>query len=205
MKNIIFILIMIITTSVFCQEQAKTITVIGETKKQVEIDSIYLTISLNQIKSNEYDKQVEPMTLSQVTQNYRNKLKQENIDFSEFKENIPMHLYQSFSSENDIAYYSYATTSVDMIKNIVKQKVNGVTIMFVEIIAKEKTQDELASLTGEALINAKAVAQKIANKINKKIGAIIKIEDTNSADQYIDYYKLSKPQKHFVNVTFALE
>jgi hypothetical protein len=203
MKKLIFILL-VFTSPIFAQEGIKTITVIGKTEKQIQIGSYHLTISLHQITPDGYQ-QSESKSLAQIKQAYSNKLKAVGVNFSTFKENKPLYAYMSHNESNDVVYYSYSTTSSFEIRKVIAQKMSGMRIYNVEVIAKEKTNDELVNLASKAIINAKVTAQKIADKLNKKIGAIMKIENSNTADQYLDYYKPNKPQKHYITVTFTLE
>ncbi len=145
------------------------------------------------------------MSLERVKQTYSDKLMAIGIDFSEFKENFPIRFYMSYSEMNDVAYYSYVTTSGELIQKIIAQNMDGLTTVNVEIVAKEKTTEELVNLTDIAIENAKITALKLANKRHKKLGNILTIVDSNYKAQYLNIYKPNVPQKHSVTVTFEIK
>lgn len=203
MKKLIFILL-ISVSPLFSQERIKTITVIGETENRVEIGRYHLTLSLKQIVPDGYQ-HLEPKSLLELKQLYNDKLKEIGVDFGKFKENLLLYLYLANSELNDTAYYSYSTTSSDEIQKIIKQRMKGLTVINVEVIAKEKNNEELAVLSNLAIEDAKVVAQKIAKKLNKKLGDIVKVEDSNTKAQYMDTYKFIAPQKYSVTVQFSIE
>ncbi|WP_103071191.1 SIMPL domain-containing protein [Aquimarina sediminis] len=205
MRKFVFIIIVLLkVTSAISQDNAKTITIIGEANKQIEVNTYSLTISLRQIVANGYQ-QVEPKSLSEVTQIYENKLKAVGIDFNKFRKNVLYKLYASYSEVNDISYYNYIATSEEEITKIIKQKMNGLTIVQIEAVAKEKTNEQWATLTQAAIEDAKIKAQKIATTLDQKIGEIVKIENSDTRTQYINMYKPDEIQKHLVTVTFRLE
>ncbi|PKV49894.1 uncharacterized protein DUF541 [Aquimarina sp. MAR_2010_214] len=203
MKKIVFIILLTVT-SVISQENTKTITIIGEANKQIEVNTYSLTISLKQIVADGYQ-QLEPKSLSQVKQLYSDKLKSIGVDFSKFQKNVLYQLYSSYSQVSEISHYNYVTTSEEEMVEIIKQKMNGLTIIQVEAKAKEKNNTELAALTHTAIEDAKVKAKKTADLLNKKLGHIIKIENPNSRTQYINMYKPDEIQKHLVTVTFTIE
>ena len=203
MKKLIFIILLTVT-STFSQENAKTLTIVGEANKQVEVNSYILTISLKQIVADGYQ-QLEPKSLSQVKQMYSDKLKTIDVDFNTFRKNVLYQLYASYSEVKDVSYYNYTTTSQEEMIKIIKQKMNGLTIVQIEAVAKEKTNTEWSVLTSTAIKDAKVKAQKIADDLHKKLGIIVKIENSDTRMQYLNMYKPEEIQKHLVTVTFTLE
>ncbi|WP_025666646.1 SIMPL domain-containing protein [Aquimarina megaterium] len=204
MKKLVFIVLLLTVTSVISQENNTTLTIVGEAKKQIEIDSYSLTISLRQIVANG-NLNFELASLSQITQNYKDKLKTIGVDFSKFQKNVLLQLYTSYSEAHDVSYYNYATTSEEEMIKIIKQKMNGLTIVQVEAVAKEKNNTEWSALTLAAIEDAKVKAKKTADHLNKKLGRIVKVENSDSRTQYINMYKPEEIQKHLVTVTFTLE
>lgn len=203
MKKLVFIILLTVTSAI-SQENSKTITVVGEANKQIEVNNYFLTISLKQIVADGYQ-QLEPKSLSQVKQLYSDKLKAIGVDFSKFQKNVLYKLYASYSEVNDVSYYNYATTSEEEVIKITKQRMNGLTVMQVEAVAKEKNNTEWAALTLTAIEDAKVKAKKTADHLNKKLGHIVKIENSDSRTQYINMHKPEEIQKHLVTVTFTLE
>ncbi|WP_109434840.1 MULTISPECIES: SIMPL domain-containing protein [Aquimarina] len=203
MKKLVFILLLAITPSI-AQENGKTLTVVGEANKQVEVSSYFLTISLKQIVADGYQ-QLEPKSLAEVQQMYSDKLKAIGVDFSKYSKNILYQLYASYSEVNDVAYYNYTSTSEEEIMKIIKQKMNGLTVVQVQADAKEKTNKEWADLTLTAVEDAKTKAQKAAEGLGKKLGEITKVVNSDTKAQYINMYKPDEIQKHLVTVTFTIE
>ncbi|WP_438710047.1 SIMPL domain-containing protein [Aquimarina muelleri] len=205
MKKIIFIILACMSlSSAVSQENTKTLTIVGESKKKIEIGSYNLTVSLKEIVTDGYQ-QHEPKSLSQVKQIYTDKLKAIGVDFNNFHKNFAYQFYSSYSETNDVAYFYFNSTSQEEIKKIIDIKMNGLNIVQVEIIAKEKTNEQLADLTHIAIEDAKIKASKIANNLHKKLGDIIKVENTSTREQYIDMYKPEQDQKHYATVTFTIE
>ncbi len=203
MKKLVFILFIAITP-IIAQENNKTLTIVGEANKQVEVSSYFLTISLKQIVADGYQ-QLEPKSLSEVQQMYSDKLKAIGVDFGKYNKNILYQLYASYSEVNDVVYYNYTSTSEEEITKIINQKMNGLTVIQVEVNPKEKTNKEWANLTLTAIENAKTKAKKAAEGLGKKLGEIIKIENSDTSVQHINIYKPEEIQKHFVTVTFTIE
>lgn len=204
MKKLVFIVFLLTVTSVVSQENNTTLTIVGETNKQIEVNNYFITISLKQIVADGYQ-QLEPKSLSQVKQLYSDKLKTIGVDFSKFQKNVLYQLYASYSEVNDVSYYNYATASEEEMIKIIKQKMNGLTIVQIEAVAKEKNNTEWSALTLAAIEDAKVKAKKTADHLNKKLGRIVKIENSDSRTQYINMYKPEEVQKHLVTVTFTLE
>ncbi|MDY8138528.1 hypothetical protein [Aquimarina sp. 2201CG5-10] len=204
MRTLVFIFL-ITFTSMFSQGNTdRTITVIGETNKKVEIGYYHLSISLKEVVSDGYQ-QLESKTLSEVIQMYKDRLKTINVDFNAFQKNIPLQLYSSYGEIKDAMCYNYTTTSQEEILNIIKQRMKGLTLVQVETIAKEKSNDQLAILTTAAIEDAKIKAKKIADKLNKKLGDIIKVENSNAGIEYVNVYGLDELQKYQVTVTFTMK
>ncbi len=205
MKKLILIILLTVITPGISQENLQTITVLGEANKHLEVDRYFLTISLKQIVSNG-GQQVESKSLLQVEQIYKDKLKDIGVDFSKFQKSVLGQLYMAYSEENEVSYYNYVSTSEEEILKILKQRMNGLAIRRILVDAKEKTNEEWASLTFLAIEDAKMKAQKTADLLNKKLGEIIKIESSETKMQYIaDTYRADEIQKHHVKVTFAIE
>ncbi len=190
--------------TVVSQEKAKTLTIVGEAKKKAEVDSYNLTISLKQIVTDGYQ-QHEPKSLSQVKQMYADRLKAIGIDFSAFHKNFIYQFYSSYSEVNDVEYFYFNSTSQEEIHKVIDIKMNGLSIVQVEVIAKDKTNEELADLTHIAIEDAKIKASKITKNLHQKLGSILKVENTSTKEQYIDMYKPEQDQKHYVTVTFTIE
>lgn len=205
MKKLVFIVLTVLTiTSAIAQETSETITVTGETNTQTGIERYLITVSLKQIVPDGYQ-QLEPKSLDEVKQTYRDKLKSVGVDFNKFQKNVVYRLYASYSDVTDIEYYNYNATSEEEAMKIITQKVSGLTIVQVEAKAKEQTNTQWADLTLKAIEDAKVKAQKTASSLGKTLGKIKKIENSSTNTQYVNITNPREVQKHYVTVTFALE
>lgn len=181
----------------FSQENTKTtITVVGESAFAAEIDKYHITVTL---------KKTEDKSLSEVTQIYNDQLKGLGINFSTFHKNIPLELMYAQSYIKDVMYYTYTTTSQEEMIHIIKQKMEGLTIFHSEVTLKKKSNDEWATIAAVAIEDALMKAEKIAHKLNKKLGNIINIQNPDSSLLDIDLYRPEELQKHLVTVTFDLQ
>lgn len=202
MKKLI-IGLLLCTAPIFGQQQNNTITVRGEASKKVDIKEYIVNIEFKDLVVDGYQN-IEAKSRSQIIEEYKNKIKEIGIDFKEFKQNklygITALTYRTTS------YYTYTTTSFGEVEKMFGQQMKGVTITWVEIFAKENTNTDLAALDKMAIQDAMNRAKITATSINKKIGAIQKIE-TSSNKSYL-YFNTAKPNelhKHYVQVTFVLE
>ncbi len=202
MKKII-IGLLLCAAPIFGQQQNNTITVRGEASKKVEIKEYIVNLEIKDLVADGYQN-IESKNRSEIIKEYKNKMKSIGIDFKEFKQNklygITALTYRTTS------YYTYATTSFEEVEKMFGQQMKGVTITWVEIFAKENTNTDLAALDKMAIQDAMNRAKITATGINKKIGAIQKIE--TSSNKAYSYFNTSKPNelhKHYVQVTFVLE
>ncbi|MBG6133152.1 hypothetical protein IWQ47_004514 [Aquimarina sp. EL_43] len=201
MKKLILILL-ISTVPMFGQQQNNTISVIGECSKKVDIEKYIINVEFREVMADGYQN-IESKSISQLKEDYKNKLNTIGVDFEKFKENV---LYKITSTGYGAqAYYFYVTKSLDEVKKIHAQKMKGVTITWVDVIAKEKTNEEMMVLNKKAIQDARGKATRIAGSINKKVGSIQSIKDTNYKQQYYNVNKSQELQKHYITVTFVLE
>ncbi len=201
MKYLGVVIGLLCVTTVFAQQQ-KIVTVIGECEKKVEILSYTVNIEFREIISDGYQK-VTPKNLDEIREEYKSMLNKVGINFDDFQENSNYRL--TSAHYNTTTYYRYSTASQEELKKIVSQKMKGVFISWVDIISKDKTNEEIASLNEKALQDATMKASLIAKNINTKIKGIQHIKDSNAKGQYYDFHKMDKPQRHVIEVTFLLE
>ncbi len=200
MKKLILILF-IFATPLFAQQPTNTITVIGEAiQETIEIEKYNITIEIKEVLADGYTN-LETISIPQLVNNYKSKLNNLGLNFNELKENT---VYNNTNTYN-IFSYTYSTSIVDNLKKVLSIKMQGIT-SWVTIIGKEKTNTYIAKLNAEAIQDAKNKANLIAQNINKKVGNILSIEDTNHKQQfYLITHKPDEKEKYYVKVSFSLE
>lgn len=203
MKYTIYLLFLICSSPIFSQETQNAIEVVGETEATITIDRYNMLINIKEVLADGY-RNLEAKSLDEVTNTYKSKLKTVGIDFAKFQKNTSYKLYAGTSEINEVMYYNYTSNSSEEVEKIMALKTPGVRVTNVEIIAKEKSAEELATISHKAILNAKSIAQKMAEKLNKNIGDIIAIRSSNTSSQYIDINKITSTQKYYVTVSFKL-
>ncbi|MEE9364770.1 MAG: hypothetical protein V3U92_19390 [Cellulophaga sp.] len=204
MKKFIYLMLLVFTIPLVAQESEKTITVVGETEKTVIGNKYSIIISLKQIIADGYQ-QMEPKSLDQVKELYAKKLKENGLDFSKFKRNVSYEFAVSYSEKRETSFYHFSTTNENEVRKIFKLAVNGTTIVNVEVTTEKLTYEQLAILSNKAIDDAKIAAKLLAKKINKNIGAILRVIDNNSKTQFVNSYGINDVQTHNVTVTFELK
>ena len=201
MKYLVIIIGLLCIANAFAQNQ-KTLTVIGECEKNVEIQSYTVNIEFREVVSDGYQNALSK-SLDEIREEYKAMLYKVGINFDDFQENINYRLTATYYKTS--AYYRYSTTSQEELKKIVSQGMKGVFVSWVDINSKDKTHEEIAILNEKALQDATKKASLIAKNINTKIKGIQHIKDNSAKGQYYDFHKMDKPQRHVIEVTFLLE
>lgn len=193
------------TVSSIAQEHKNTITVVGETETSVEDNSYTILVSLQQILVYEGQGEVEVASISDVKNNYINKLGDLGIDFSRFRRSTYYEFASSYGQSRVTEYYFLKTSNKDEARKIINLKLAGTSIANTEIEANKLTNDELVNLAKKAMDNARDKAEALAEKMNKTVGEIVAVVDQNTSEQYTQSYGTSKVQSHLVTVSFELQ
>ncbi|MHA7944263.1 SIMPL domain-containing protein [Formosa sp. 3Alg 14/1] len=204
MKKIIYLMLLLITVPSMAQNSKNTITVIGETEKHVTDDSYTILIALQQVMVYEGQGEVEATSLDVVRENYIKKTEEAGIDFNKFKKNTHYEFAMSYSQNRETACYYLKTSDEAEVRKIVKLKSAGMSVVNVDVETKDLTSQELVALSTKAIANAKDKAEAMAKQLNKKVGEIVSINDTNSSEQYVQSYGTLPTQIHSVTVSFEL-
>lgn len=204
MKNIIAIIATVLFSTVVMSQEVPSINIVGEAPYTVEkIKSYVIHIQLKDVKSDGYST-FETKTLEQVKADYKNKLSAIGVDFNKFSENKGLYIYSGYSDVyNESMYYSYVTNSEKEIINIIKAKIPGLTFMNIEINAEPFSSEKISELAALATKNAEEKAEKVAKNLNKKLGKIISLTDTNYSVPVYSYYG-SQNYTYTVSVKFEL-
>lgn len=199
-KKILFIFIL--CHGFLNAQQEHSISVIGEANKTNEIDNYIVNVEFREVIGDNY-RNVKGKTVPQLEKEFAAILSKVNIDFSRFEEDT-MYRVTSYAYTTS-SFYFYRTTSLDEVKQIISQKLEGVTNTKVDIIAKEMTNEQIGKLSKEAVDDARNTANQIAVNIGRKIGKIVQIENPNNKYKYYNTVAIKEPKKYYVKVTFSLE
>ncbi|MFB9052149.1 SIMPL domain-containing protein [Formosa undariae] len=204
MKNIIYLMVLMFALPSIAQDNKNTISVIGETEKQALDDSYIILITLQQVMVYEGQGEVEATSLDVVKENYIKKAAEAGIDFNKFKRNTYYEFAISYSQNRESASYYLKTSDKAEVRKIMLLKSAGMSITNIDIETNKLTEQELVELSVKAIANAKERAKAMAKKMNKTIGEIVSISDTNTSKQYVLDYGTSGTQTHSVSVSFEL-
>jgi len=205
MKKLIYIIALLLAIIANSQEKENTITVIGETDKNLVDENYVVLIALQQVLVYEGSAEVEATSLKVVKQNVIKKLKDLDIDFNRFKRNTYYEFSMAYSQNRESAYYFLKTSDKEEVRKILNLKSAGVSIANIEVETTALTDPELVDLSAKAIANARERAAAIAGKMNKSIGEIVSITDQNTNSQYLQSYGTTTLQPHSVTVTFELK
>lgn len=205
MKKLIYIIALLLAIIANSQEKENTITVIGETDKNLVDENYVVLIALQQVLVYEGSAEVEATSLKVVKQNVIKKLKDLDIDFNRFKRNTYYEFSMAYSQNRESAYYFLKTSNKEEVRKILNLKSAGVSIANIEVETTALTDPELVDLSAKAIANARERATAIARKINKSIGEVVSITDQNTNSQYLQSYGTTTLQPHSVTVTFELK
>ncbi|GAA0713878.1 hypothetical protein GCM10009430_06240 [Aquimarina litoralis] len=198
----ITILILLVCQTILNAQKMNSITVIGEANIQTETKEYIVNVEFREIVGDSY-RNIKGKTVDDVAKEFAASLSKVNIDFSRFEED---ELYRITSySYNTSRFYFYKTTSLDEVKLVLSQSMEGVTNTKVDIISKEMTHEEMGRLSKDAIDDARNSATKIAENIGGNIGEIIKIENHNNKQKYFNSMAIKTPIKYYVTVTFSLK
>ena len=203
MKNIIIILLVLISFTKSFSQQTKSISVQGETEYRIEKAKIYVAnLQLKELKADTYSS-FEDKSLELVREQLKVKLHEMGLNFNNLVENKTLFFYSSYNDPYESMYYTFKTNSELEFTKLLSIKVVGLSIVNVEISLEKLTSEETSKLAFKAIENAREKAQKIAGKLNKKVGDIISITDQNYSAVPIGYYN-NENNIYSVNVNFNL-
>lgn len=198
----IAILILLLCQTTLNAQKTNSITVIGEAILQSEIKEYIINVEFREIVGDSY-RNIKGKTVDDVAKEFAASLSKVNIDFSRFEED-EMYRITSYSYKTS-RFYFYKTTSLDEVKLVLSQSMEGVTNTKVDIISKEMTNSEIGTLSKDAIDDARNTAVKIAENVGGNVGEIIKIENHNNKQKYFNSIAIKTPIKYYVTVTFSLK
>ncbi|WP_394750782.1 SIMPL domain-containing protein [Spongiimicrobium salis] len=200
MKKIIVFLVWFLTSTVsFAQIQTSSIAVNGS--HTYSISPVYtasMIISLNNVY---YEAQLT--NLAELKATYLAKLEKAGIDTSTITDDALSYALLGYDKEGSIL--KYKTTSLESMKTFLSVKALDVTKSDTTL-QTELNQDQMAAYAQLAIENARGKAEKIAQKIGRKVGKIMSINDNNSAKitESLYYGSLINQREYYISVSFEL-
>ncbi len=200
MKKLIIAVLLLIAANTFAQEKTSsknTISVSSNVKfkKEVKGYRVKLILGLDQMGygNNECN------SLEELKKKYFDKLKEKGIDPAQLEEKKIEYLSMYYQREGTVYYYEAATE--EEVTKILSTKVNGVTSNGLEYKV-EIDNDVYDSLIEKAIHQAKDKANRIAKKVNKKVGEIAMISDnTYGHDDWVYY----SPKDEYIRINVVFE
>lgn len=200
MKKVISIALMVFSFMAFAQNNLQNnINVNGAYEFSIAPEySSKMIVSLNNVY---YDTQT--MNLEEVKTRYMENLTKAGIKKEQLKE-VPLY-YALLGYEKEGTVYEFKTKSLEEMQKFLNVKAIGVTRSDTNLKAQlsDKQMAEYAKL---AFDDAKVKATAIAQKIGRKIGKAIYINDTNSQKIVESMYYGNSEQKkmYYLSVSFEL-
>ncbi|MBT2161979.1 SIMPL domain-containing protein [Zobellia barbeyronii] len=157
-----------------------------------------MIVSLNNVY---YDTQT--MNLEEVKTRYMENLTKAGIEKEQLKE-VPLY-YALLGYEKEGTVYEFKTKSLEEMQKFLNVKAIGVTRSDTNLEA-QLSDMQMAEYAKLAFDDAKAKATAIAQKIGRKIGKAIYINDTNSQKIVESMYYGNSEQKkmYYLSVSFEL-
>ncbi|MDY7394290.1 SIMPL domain-containing protein [Aureibaculum sp. 2210JD6-5] len=177
----------------------KTIEVSGAVKLERKISRYRAKISI-EVNQNPYGDE-EVSDLEEIKNQYYLALVENGVDVNKFVEDT--FEFRTYNYQAEGTMLKYECESQKEISQLLDIKVPGIYINLLECkyIIDDESYDEI---TEAALEDAKIRANKIAAKIDKKVGAIVNLVDYR---QLNDYWTTFNPYDEFfeLKVVFELE
>ncbi|WP_165747759.1 SIMPL domain-containing protein [Cellulophaga sp. Z1A5H] len=171
-KYIIQTFILLSTMTAMAQTASPNISIEGSTTHTIKpIFNARMILSLNNVY---YD--APGMTFPELKESYLATLKKQGIDLKALKED--KFAYELLRYEKEGTYFEFKTTSIETLEKFISIKALGVS-QSDSNFEYSLTDDEVATYAKEAYYNAKAKAEAIAKKIDRKVGKAIYIHDNN--------------------------
>ncbi|QWX84190.1 SIMPL domain-containing protein [Cellulophaga sp. HaHaR_3_176] len=171
-KHFLNIFILLITITTMAQTTSPSISVNGSTTHTIKPTfNAKMILSLNNVY---YD--APGTTFPELKESYLATLEKNGIDLKALKED--KFAYELLRYEKEGTYFEFKTTSIETLEKFISVKAFGVS-QSDSSFEYTLTDDEIAMYAKEAYDNAKAKAEAIAKKIDRKVGKAIYIHDNN--------------------------
>ncbi len=202
MKKTVTLLItfLLLTVGASAQQNNRYIQVLGNSTYQKNIQQYKVDI----IMSLDYANGMYS-TLEEIKEDYFKKLEKIGISQLQLKEDRYKYALLGYSGQGTA--YSLKTSSKEIFEKFLFLKQTGVQVhtRFIDYSLGQ----EVAEITNKAIENARQKAEKIAEKMHKKIGKILVVNDSNNLNQInrneaLNYYDYTNEYYYSVTVRFEL-
>ena len=202
MKKTVTLLItfLLLTVGASAQQNNRYIQVLGNTTYQKNIQQYKVDI----IMSLDYANGMYS-TLEEIKEHYFKKLEKIGISQSQLKEDSYKYALLGYSGQGTA--YRLKTSSKEIFEKFLFLKQTGVQVhtRFIDYSLDQK----VAEITNKAIENARQKVEKIAEKMHKKIGKILVVNDSNNLNQInrneaLNYYDYINKYYYSVTVRFEL-
>ena len=174
MKKLTAILFVALSYLTFAQPTENQIRVVGKHSETIKATQIELVFTLQEVTTLTYSKEKQVIkTISEVLEEVQSFITKNNYS----KEKLSFQSISDKTFGNNTRNYSLSLNNIEKgIELINNLKVNGVTAVQINYVF-DKSERLVQEMSSKALENAKAKAEFLASKSNKKIGKLLVIDD----------------------------
>ena len=174
MKKLTVILFVALFQFTFAQPTENQIRVVGKHSETIKATQIELIFTLQEVTTLTYSKEKQVIkTISEVLEEVQSFITKNNYS----KEKLSFQSISDKTFGNNTRNYSLSLNNIEKgIELINNLKVNGVTAVQINYVF-DKSEVLAQEMSSKALENAKAKAEFLASKSNKKIGKLLVIDD----------------------------
>lgn len=174
MKKLTTILFVALPYLTFAQPTENQIRVVGKHSETIKATEIELVFTLQEVTTLTYSKEKQVIkTISEVLEEVQSFITKNNYS----KEKLSFQSISDKTFGNNTRNYSLSLNNIEKgIELINNLKVNGVTAVQINYVF-DKSERLAQEMSSKALENAKAKAEFLASKSNKKIGKLLIIDD----------------------------
>ena len=174
MKKLTTILFVALSYLTFAQPTENQIRVVGKHSETIKATQIELIFTLQEVTTLTYSKEKQVIkTIPEVLEEVQQFITKNNYS----KEKLSFQSISDKTFGNNTRNYSLSLNNIEKgIELINNLKVNGVTAVQINYVF-DKSERLAQEISSKALENAKAKAEFLASKSNKKIGKLLVIDD----------------------------
>ena len=174
MKKLTAILFVALSYLTFAQPTENQIRVVGKHSETIKATQIELIFTLQEVTTLTYSKEKQVIkTIPEVLEEVQQFITKNNYS----KEKLSFQSISDKTFGNNTRNYSLSLNNIEKgIELINNLKVNGVTAVQINYVF-DKSERLAQEISSKALENAKAKAEFLASKSNKKIGKLLVIDD----------------------------
>lgn len=174
MKKLTAILFVALSYLTFAQPTENQIRVVGKHSETIKATQIELIFTLQEVTTLTYSKEKQVIkTIPEVLEEVQQFITKNNYS----KEKLSFQSISDKTFGNNTRNYSLSLNNIEKgIELINNLKVNGVTAVQINYVF-DKSEVLAQEMSSKALENAKAKAEFLASKSNKKIGKLLVIDD----------------------------